>query len=43
MYETITDRGMGLAITKAIAEAHGGKLLAESKPGKWARFTAVLP
>lgn len=34
--------GMGLAIAKAIAEAHRGKIFAESEPGKWVCFTVML-
>ena len=35
--------GLGLAITKAIAEAHGGRVEIESSPGKGAMFTLALP
>lgn len=35
--------GMGLAITRRIAERHGGSIAARSEPGKGATFTLTLP
>jgi signal transduction histidine kinase len=35
--------GIGLAIVKSIAVAHGGAVEAESPPGKGCRFTVTLP
>jgi signal transduction histidine kinase len=35
--------GLGLAIVEAIAEAHGGKVMLDSRPGGGARFTIVFP
>jgi two-component system sensor histidine kinase BaeS len=35
--------GIGLAIAKAIVEAHGGTIRAESEAGKGSRFIAAIP
>jgi two-component system OmpR family sensor kinase len=35
--------GLGLAIVKTIAEAHGGRVTVESRPGAGAAFTILLP
>jgi len=35
--------GLGLAIVRAIAEAHGGRVELDSRPGAGATFTIVIP
>ena len=35
--------GLGLALCRRIAEAHGGTLEIESKPGAGTRVTVTLP
>jgi signal transduction histidine kinase len=39
----IHGNGLGLSIVKQIAEAHGGKVTAESEKGKGSKFTITLP
>jgi signal transduction histidine kinase len=35
--------GLGLSIVQRVAEAHGGDVVAENRPGAGARFTLRLP
>jgi two-component system OmpR family sensor kinase len=35
--------GLGLAIVRAVAEAHGGRVAVASRPGAGSRFTITLP
>ncbi len=40
---TIVGAGLGLSICRAVVEAHGGRISAESRPGGGARLTFTLP
>ena len=35
--------GLGLSISQTIAEAHGGRIEAESQPGEGTRMSFILP
>jgi signal transduction histidine kinase len=43
--ETLGTRGsgVGLSLVKHIAEAHGGRVTVESRPGQGSRFSLYLP
>lgn len=39
----IHGNGLGLSLVKQIADAHGGRVVVESKAGEWSIFTIELP
>jgi signal transduction histidine kinase len=39
----IQGKGLGLAVSRYIVEAHGGRIWAESRPGTGSRFSVALP
>ncbi len=41
--ETKSGTGLGLFVSRVIVEKHGGTIVAESEPGRWAKFTFTLP
>jgi signal transduction histidine kinase len=43
MTKTHQGTGLGLALTKRLAEAHGGSVAVQSVLGEGSRFSAILP
>ena len=41
--ETKSGTGLGLFVSRVIVEKHGGTIVAESEPGRWAKFTFTVP
>jgi len=41
--ETRSGTGLGLFVSHEIVRKHGGRIWAESEPGKWARFSFTIP
>jgi signal transduction histidine kinase len=35
--------GLGLSVSRALAERHGGRILVRSRPGEGSRFTVEIP
>jgi signal transduction histidine kinase len=40
--ESISGTGLGLTVVKEIVEAHKGKIIVDSKPGKGSKFSVIL-
>jgi len=40
--ESISGTGLGLTVVKEIVEAHNGKIIVDSKPGKGSKFSVIL-
>ena len=40
--ESISGTGLGLTVVKEIVEAHKGKIIIDSKPGKGSKFSVIL-
>ena len=40
--ESISGTGLGLTVVKEIVEAHQGKIIVDSKPGKGSKFSVIL-
>jgi signal transduction histidine kinase len=43
LVHTVRGTGLGLTLVKHIVDAHGGKIVVNSVPGKGSHFTILLP
>jgi two-component system phosphate regulon sensor histidine kinase PhoR len=43
LVHSVKGSGLGLSLVKHIADAHGGRITLESRPGQGSRFSIVVP